>query len=253
MDRKQETRRLPPAACQRTAPVLAWNLSNWVFLCDTQPVTSCCSTVSAALHTLSGTCFRSLTDVVPHGFSCYLADRWPWLTVTHPLLLLLLFLYFGELTSDEEEVEIFINDSERTFPNVEKQEVLKSKEDKSLNARFFSLLWQVEPKGTVQRIHWWSDKEQCTSESKTFSLFYCVVCVYLTADIEDLTQPVFCYWDTCHWSTSTCNSRKQQRAENDSCATWWGAETHLNETWKSCWDWENTYPSTTSAMRCDSD
>lgn len=89
-----------------------------------------------------------------------------------------MFLYIGELTSDEEEVRDFINDSERTFPNAEKQEVLKSTEHKTfhccgrLNQRKYLLLVSDKLKEYTD-----DHKEQRTSESKTFSLFYCVVCI----------------------------------------------------------------------------
>lgn len=110
------------------------------------------------------------------------ADTWPtgdrdsrWLR--HSLLLLSTFLYIGELTSDEEEVEDFVNDSARTFLNVVKEEVLKSLKQEAGWTKG-NLLYCSYPTSTKKTLKIWETKNRrCASQSKTFSLF-CSLCVF---------------------------------------------------------------------------
>lgn len=230
-----------------------------MFLCDTQTslckekpaVTSCCSTVSAALHALSG----SLTDVVPHCFSWHLANRWPWLSDA-PLTSL------AEHVSLHWWAHIWWRGGGR-FHEWFRENVSKCWKTGSVgiyreiskHKTFFTAVagWT---KGNLLLV---SDKYRDYTDDLRNTTMYkwikdilpvllCGLCVFDSRRWRFDTASFLLLRHWCHWSTSICNSRKQ-RAKNDSCATR-GAEKRLNETWKGCLDWEDTSFNHISHMRC---
>lgn len=229
-----------------------------MFLCDTQTslckekpaVTSCCSTVSAALHALSG----SLTDVVPHCFSWHLANRWPWLSDA-PLTSL------AEHVSLHWWAHIWWRGGGRFHEwfreNVSKCWKTGSVEiyrEISKHKTFFTAVagWT---KGNLLLV---SDKYRDYTDDLRNTTMYkwikdvlpvllCGLCVCgTTADIEDLTQPVFCYWDT-----DVIGLYQYVTAENNEPKMILVPHEGLKNAWmkpgKAAWT-ERTHPSTISAI-----
>lgn len=225
-----------------------------MFLCDTQTslceekaaVTSCCSTVSAALHALTG----SLADVVPHCFSWHLANRWPWLSDTPRTCLADVSLHWwahiwwrggGRFHEwfRENVSKCWKTGSVEIYREISKRKTFFTAVAGWAKGILFCCLYLTSTKTTLMI---WE-----TSESKTFSLFYCALCVYLTADVEDLTQPVFCYWDT-----DVIGPNQYVTAENNEPKMILVPHEGLKNAWmkpgKAAWT-ERTHPSTTSAIR----